>query len=164
MSPIAQCGIHREIEVDVETGLRACRRLPGQKVTEVHEFWPSDIAVLYRKAGLPRRRPPPWHPACGIDERIDVGQVPEITSPRRGYVYNVRVSPSQTGKHDRIPLSATTDADVKELFWFAGNEFLGRAPNTKPLFWRARPGKYNITAIDDAGRSASRDVEIHYIR
>jgi len=53
------------------------------------------------------------------------------------------------------------DASASEVYWFAGEQYLGNAPRGHTLPWQpANPGHYVLRAVDDAGRSDSRDVTI----
>jgi len=52
-----------------------------------------------------------------------------------------------------IPLSAISDSDAKELFWFVENKFVGRSRPENPLLWQAELGEFDVTVIDDVGRS-----------
>src|SRR5260370_27790170 len=63
-SPITTCRIHREVAIDVRTGLRACPGRGSAILTRVYEFWPSDLLKLFRTAGAPRRTPPPTEARC----------------------------------------------------------------------------------------------------
>jgi membrane carboxypeptidase/penicillin-binding protein PbpC len=82
-----------------------------------------------------------------------MGNPPRITSP--------------TGGHDiffaspnAIPLRAKTDADVREIYWFADKTFIGKSNVTEMLTWKSTPGDYQLTALDDHGRSASCSVTV----
>jgi len=65
-SPIKVGTLHRPIWIDVRTGAGVCEEGPFTR-REIHEFWPSDMARLFREAGMPRRAPPRL-PDCAADE------------------------------------------------------------------------------------------------
>jgi penicillin-binding protein 1C len=155
-SPIRLCDIHREVLVETVTGRRACRAGPGARA-EVYEFWPSDLLKLFRQAGMPRRLPPPDNPDCPLDTKAGKGLPPQITSPEKQLVYNLRAA--GVGR-ETIPLSAVSDADARELYWFVNEKFVGKARSGEPLFWRASPGSAVVRVIDDQGRSDARDVRV----
>ena len=157
VSPIHTCDIHREVEVEVASGLRSCAAVAGPTRRQVMEFWPSDLTSLFREAGIPRRAPPPYHPACSPAQRGAGGKSPAITSPQEGLAYMVR---HQSAYGHAIPLLATADADARTLFWFADEAFVGRAPRGEPLMWRAPAGRHVVRVVDDLGRSAAHDVEV----
>lgn len=157
-SPITACGIHRAVVIDAQTGFRVCSSMNAPDTrTEVFEFWPSDLLELFRQAGIPRRSPPPWHPACSFTVRASQGLAPVITSPREGVTYTVRIS---NHGNATIPLSAVTDTDAPDAYWFVNNAFLGTAPSTRPFFWTAEPGEFTIRVVDALGRADSRKIKI----
>lgn len=157
-SPIRVSALHRRLVIDNATGLVACPPYePGRTHTEVFEFWPSDMLAIFQQAGLPRRMPPARSPRCAGDGD-DSGIPPQITSPLRGVTYTLRLSKAD---EQSVPLLATVDASTSEVYWFAGEQYLGKAPRGRPLTWSpANPGHYVLRAVDDAGRSDSRDVTI----
>ena len=62
-----------------------------------------------------------------------------------------------------MPLQASADADIRELYWFAGGRFLGRSEAGKALLWRAVPGRTLVRVVDERGRSDARAVEVVYL-
>lgn len=157
VSPIGTCTVHREIFVDIQTGLR----LPSADGTrpirrEIFEFWPSNLLALFEKAGLPRPIPPPFLPGSALEFLGRTGRPPQIVSPAANQSYALR--PGATDHS--LPLTAETDADVTKLYWFAGRRFLGATSPRQPLIWQSEPGEWQITALDDHGRSASRRLTV----
>ncbi len=154
-SPIDTCDIHRKISINTRTGLRACvEGTPGTRYG-VYEFWPSDLLAIFKQTGIPRRVPPAYEPGCRMEETSSKGIGPQITSPREGVIYTLRAS---SLSNERLPLTAVTDADTRNVHWFANEEYLGRSENGKPFFWKPKSGKFMIRAVDDLGRSAVRHV------
>jgi penicillin-binding protein 1C len=154
-SPIATCDIHRKISINTRTGLRACvEGAPGTRYA-VYEFWPSDLLAIFKQSAIPRRVPPAYEPGCRMEETSSKGLGPQITSPREGVEYSLRAS---SLSNERLPLTAVTDADTRTVHWFANEEYLGSSESGKPFFWKPKPGKFMIRAVDDLGRSAARDV------
>ncbi|MEP6484419.1 MAG: penicillin-binding protein 1C, partial [Rudaea sp.] len=103
-SPIRVSSVHRAITVDNASGKPTCPPFDATKThAEVYEYWPSDLAKVFRQAGIPRRTPPPL-PDCSSDNSADEGQAPQIVSPLRGQVYTRRVS--REGD-ERITFNAT---------------------------------------------------------
>jgi penicillin-binding protein 1C len=150
VSPIAACEVHREILIDTETGLRLSQ---DDGITtlrrEVYEFWPTEFQALFESAGLPRRRPPPFAPGAGIETSGRSGHPPRIISPASGQTY-ARPSAEQP-----VMLSASTEAEVRKVYWFAGQAFLGAASPKEPLAWYPTPGEYRLIAMDDHGRATT---------
>jgi penicillin-binding protein 1C len=153
VSPIKTCDVHREVLVDVATGLRVpIDDGTRQLKREVYEFWPGDFLTLFEQAGIPRRVPPPFPPATGSELASRVGQKPIIVSPNSK---EILLASKRT-----IPLRAKTEADVHEIFWFAGKQFVGKAAPNQVLEWTAVAGDYEVTALDDHGRAGSHSVVV----
>jgi penicillin-binding protein 1C len=153
VSPIKTCDVHREVLVDIASGLRVpiddgTRQLKRQ----VYEFWPGDFLTLFEQAGIPRRVPPPFLPETGSELASRAGQKPIIVSPNSK---EILLASKKT-----IPLRAKADADVREIFWFAGKQFLGKAAPNQILEWTAATGDYEVTALDDHGRAGSHSVTV----
>ncbi|MDH5178676.1 MAG: penicillin-binding protein 1C [Gammaproteobacteria bacterium] len=156
VSPITKCHVHRLIYIDQRTGLRACK--PGKKVKQsLYEFWSSDLLSVFREAGIARRLPPPFLPECRQHNYTVDGLKPKITSPLKNVTYIYR--PNK--KKDRtIALSAITDADVKTLYWFVNESFLGKTDTRTPYYWQSTPGNFKVRVIDDHGRADLRELVV----
>jgi penicillin-binding protein 1C len=153
VSPIKTCDVHREVLVDVASGLRVAIDDGARLLKrEVYEFWPGDFLTLFEQAGIPRRVPPPFLPETGSELASRAGQKPIIVSPNSKEILLV--------SKKTIPLRAKTDADVREIFWFAGKQFVGKAPPNQVVEWTASIGDYEVTALDDHGRSGSHTVVV----
>jgi penicillin-binding protein 1C len=153
VSPIKTCDVHREVLVDMTTGLRVPIDDGTRDVRrEVYEFWPGDFLMLFEQAGIPRRVPPPFLPDTGSELASRSGQKPIIVSPNSK---EILLASKRT-----IPLRAKADADVREIFWFAGKQFVGKAPANQVLEWTATAGDYEVTALDDHGRAGSHTLVV----
>ena len=153
VSPIKTCDVHREVLVDAATGLRVpIDDGTHQLKREVYEFWPGDFLTLFEQAGIPRRVPPPFVPDTGSDLASRAGQKPIIVSPSSKEILLV--------SKKTIPLRAKADADVREIFWFAGKQFVGKTAPNQVLEWTAAAGDYEVTALDDHGRAGSHSVVV----
>ncbi|HEY3659730.1 MAG TPA: penicillin-binding protein 1C [Candidatus Udaeobacter sp.] len=153
VSPTKACDVHREVLVDIATGLRVLVDDGTHQVKrEVYEFWPGDFLTLFQQAGLPRRVPPPFLPDTGSESASREGQNPIIVSPNGKEILLV--------SKKTIPLRAKADADVREIFWFAGKRFVGKAAPNQVVEWSAAAGDYEVTALDDHGRAGSHRVVV----
>jgi len=155
-SPIRVSSVHRPIVLDNASNAPACPPFdPLRTHTEVFEYWPSDLAKVFRQAGIPRRAPPAV-PDC--ENGGDEGQAPQITSPLRGETYTRRLS--RDGE-ERIALHATVDAGVQNVYWFVGDDFIGSAKAGEALLWQpGLAGNFTLRAIDDHGRADARALKI----
>ena len=155
VSPIDKCQIHRPVYIETKTGLRACNNRVKDTTEKVYEFWSSDLLNIFKKAGIPRRVPPPYHPDCNINQISQQGKKPMITSPRTKLSYQFRPD-----KKQKIPFMAVSDGDVKKLYWFIDERFIGTSKPGKTLFWPAKPGQYLVRVIDDQGRGDGRSLYV----
>ena len=153
-SPIKTDTIYQEIAINSRTGLRACHFDQNTRF-EIYEFWPSDLLRIFKRAGIQRRIPPSYDTECIVGSKVGEGFSPQITSPQLQVMYVARI---ESMKKTVIPLHAVVDADVRNLYWFANEVFLGKSTRDKSLLWQTRPGKYVIRIVDDYGRSDARDV------
>lgn len=152
VSPIARCEVHREVLVDAASGLR----VPfddGTRVLrrEIHEFWPHDLQLLFRAAGVTRRQPPPFLPGSAAPS--GVGEPPRILSPAANATVLQRVG-------EPLWLRARAAAEIRKIYWFADRRFLGTSAPLEPLAWTPAAGTHQLEALDDQGRVASSAVEV----
>jgi penicillin-binding protein 1C len=162
VSPIAECEVHRQISIDVATGLRSCAEASARSSkTEVWEVWPTDLLKVFQRAGLPRRSPPPYLPQCQNQSDSIAALGPEIVSPRTEITYSLQFGQAQ---HHRVPLQASVDSSAHQLYWFVGAEYLGKVLPSDTVYWVARPGEHWVRVVDDLGRSHSRLVRVEVVR
>ncbi len=150
-SPIKTDTIYREIPIDKKTGLRACQFNENTRF-EIYEFWPTDLLKIFKQAGIQRRIPPDYANSCKLDQS---GFIPQITSPQMAKNYVLR---SHALEGNIIPFAATVDADVRSLYWFVNESYLGSTQENKPYLWAAKPGKFTVRVVDDHGRSDAMDL------
>src|SRR4029077_2191761 len=120
VSPIAMCEIHREVLVDVATGLRVPTDDGTRELRrETFEFWPHDLLALFRQAGVPRRLAPAFAPDAGpeMDGTTGLGR-PRIVPPRGDRTYLSRAA-DQENLERGIVLRAQAAADATKIYWFA---------------------------------------------
>jgi penicillin-binding protein 1C len=160
-SPIRVSNVHRPVVIDDATGLPACPPYGGKQThTVVYEFWPSDLQQVFRRAGIPLRRPP-MNTECA-DAGLPDGDPPQITSPMRASTYAMRLS---QGALENIAFTANTDADVHRLYWFVNNAYAGQAAPGETFFWRPdTAGLYTVRVVDDRGRSDQRALAVTLVQ
>jgi len=164
VSPIKSDNVYQEVFIDKLTQLRACDVNAENTEKKVYEFWPSDVQKVFRQAGLYKKLPPPYLPEC-VEESLNAlsnvsGKAPTITSPMSTIAYALQ---SHKLKDERIPLSATVDSNSSELFWFVGKEFIGRSSPNDALMWSPKIGQFNVTVLDDLGRSSQVAIQTNLV-
>ena len=115
---------------------------------------------MFRRAGVPRRKPPPMEPNSNSLESPDHATAPKILSPQPSLVYTLQASATD---RRRVPLRADASPGVSRLFWFADSRFLGSTPPTTPLMWQADAGNWRIHVLDDQGRSSAMKVRVEMV-
>ena len=154
ISPIKLCDVHQEVLVDAVSGLRIARDDGTRQLRhEIHEFWPTEMLSIFQRAGVPRKLPPPFLPGTDPEVAARTGNPPRIISPAEGH----KILLTSVGM---IALRAKTDADVREIYWFAGNTFIARSDPQDVVTWKATPGSYELTALDDHGRAGASYVTV----
>lgn len=152
VSPMRSQNILRPVLIDRATGLRACSG--GNETTEEiwMEFWPTEMLEVFEKAGVKKPAPPEWLAECADFAKRPPGVAPTIILPKKNVIYQRRAGESGVF----IPLRASADADIKKLYWHAGDQFLGTTTPGETFFWHATNiGKTVIRVVDDAGRGTS---------
>ncbi|RYZ97884.1 MAG: hypothetical protein EOO68_14555 [Moraxellaceae bacterium] len=153
-SPIKVSQLHQPVAISLKTGQPVCPPYQADQVRmEVMEFWSSDMQKLFRQAGLPRRSPP----KCQQGYQT---QAPDITSPVRHVAYQLRTSKPDVS----IPLQAKAAAQVRTLFWFDDNRYIGNSDPQVALAYRPTDsGIHNIRVVDDQGQVAEREMTVDWL-
>ena len=151
VSPIKNSGVFRAILIDRGTGLRSCAENENSELV-VWEFWPSDMQRIFARAGIVKKPPPNWIPGCAGAKQRAKGSPPEITVPKSGVTYRMRLSEP---KRYALPLAANCDADSKTLHWFNGAQYIGSVPAGAHLEWIPPVGVSRLRVVDDTGRASA---------
>ncbi|HXD38422.1 MAG TPA: penicillin-binding protein 1C [Rhodanobacter sp.] len=161
VSPIKVGNVYRPVVIDNASGLPACPPYAaGSTRTEVFQYWPSDLAAVFARAGIPIRKPP-HNPACANAGQAQ-GDPPAITSPLRGASYALRLDRPEG---NAVVLAATSDADVRALYWFVNDAYIGRATPAHALAWQPlQAGNYQLRVVDDHGSSDARSLEVGVVQ
>ena len=160
-SPIKISSLHRPVNIDNATGLAACNA-GANTHEEVYEFWSSDMLRLFREAGMPRRVPPALPSGC-INALQTNADNPQITSPLKGVTYTIRLSHQNLKTPETIALRANRDAQGA-IYWFADTSFIAKSETGDAVAWvPQKAGHYVLRAVDDAGQSDSREVQIEFV-
>jgi penicillin-binding protein 1C len=160
VSPIQNCDVHRQITVTRNSGKRACNSSKGPFDIKVFEVWPTHVMRAFEKIGVPRKFPPHYGSECSIEEKLTSGNDPQILSPKYGLTYTVRLDT----KNDPIRLHVRTDADVKQVFWYLNDRFLGKISPQDSFFLKAESGQHVLRVVDDRGRTAERRLKVAVIQ
>ncbi|MEM7279172.1 MAG: penicillin-binding transpeptidase domain-containing protein, partial [Pseudomonadota bacterium] len=158
VSPIKVSKVYRRVAIDTKTGLRACQNELDSVEFRTYAFWPSKAAAAMRSAGIHLRQAPAWNPTCTLDQRAAADRAPRISTPLADSTYHSR---KDDPSRNTIELQADVASDVQSVYWFANKVPLGRSTADKGLLWQLQPGIYELTAIDDAGRTDQTQLRVN---
>jgi len=87
---------------------------------------------------------------------LKIGKVTDLQGQPLDYRYDDKVLTV------RFPsaIAPETESGVRKLSWFADKTFIGACDAHTVLCWKPTPGVYQLTALDDHGRSGSRSVTL----
>lgn len=162
VSPLTTCSVHQLVAIDPHTHLRLpLESAPPEATKEIYEVWPSDLAELFRLAGLPRRSPPPYARDSALARESALSTAPRIISPRANLTYALRLSAEASAR--TVALSAVTAADTTTLYWFSGSALLGLTAPAQTLAWGPEPGRHQVRVVDNRGRSDQREINVELL-
>ncbi len=160
-SPIKISSLHRPVTIDNVTGLAVCNA-GANTHEEIVEFWSSDMLRLFREAGMPRRVPPALPLGCNNALQTNSDN-PQITSPLKGVTYTIRLSHQNLKTPETIALRANRGGQGI-IYWFADTSFIAKSEAGNAVAWTPqKTGRYVLRAVDDAGQSDSREVNVEFI-
>lgn len=154
VSPMRGLSIMRPLLINRQTGLRACRIMPGLTEYRAFEVWPSDLQQVLRQAGLQKPRLPNWEAGCNTAGTTL--SAPIILSPQPHVIYQARMG----DENEAVMLKATADGEARALHWFIDNRYFGQSAPEASLSWKPAPGHYHIRVVDDAGHSTSMETSV----
>lgn len=147
-----RCEIHRAYPIDEETGFRLTRKhLSGKEYREkVFEVYPPEVATWMERNGFPVEQVPEMHPDIKLSAS---GKGPVIKSPQDDMSYLIRRGIPM--EYQKIPLDASVDNSVRELYWFMDGELVYSGKPEKMGFLEPEKGKHKLVCQDDRGRSST---------
>lgn len=156
--PTETCAFHVEVDVDIATGLGltpACRADRPYR-TERFVVYPPNLRRYLRAERLRLPSPPAMAPGCALASSARDGRPPVIIEPAAGRIS--MLIPGMAADRQEIPLVAETES--ANVSWFLDGEYLGTVGRDERLWWRPRPGKHQVVAVDDVGRVAKRTLAV----
>ncbi len=131
-----RCGWHRPYLVERDSGYRAC----PWKAYRRGELTRKVFLVL------PGHAPPPFSPACGVEE--EGGEV-RILSPTGKTLYLL----SREGVYSRgLPLKGVGTVARGTLYWFVNGKLAAKSRSGETLFISPPAGRVEIRVMDETGK------------
>lgn len=157
VSPIAADSIYRKIAIDEKTGRRLCPNAikPNHQNWQVFAFWPTEFLHLFEQAGIALKKPPAFLNSCNILAKEQ--RPPRIISPTQNLRYLLNVNQQSSVQ---LLLKANADGDVKTLYWFANQRFLGSVAANKALPAHFAVGEYQLKVVDDHGNAGDMLLQV----
>ena len=155
--PTTRCPYHTSLEVDLETGLAlnpTCRA-GRQRETRTYLTLPASIRRWYARGHRFLPTPPSLAPECEVTGRR---RPPVILSPPAGHV--LVLVPGMPLDAQEIPLQAESRRAGARISWFVNGELLDTVTADERVWWQPQPGRHEIVAVDDAGLSSRRELEV----
>lgn len=157
ISDVRRCEHQQEVFVAADGAVsycRACLPAAGYRRVLYPNFRPEVLAFKAAQ-GLPHALRPPHNPACALVRAADAtpDQAPRILSPTPNaeYVLDRRSS-------EQLQLRCAAWSDVRQVYWYANDQFVRAAAPTEAVFIRPAVGPLKISCADDHGRNT--DVQV----
>ncbi|KAA9332162.1 penicillin-binding protein 1C [Hymenobacter busanensis] len=156
ISDVRRCEHQQEVFVSADGRVSYCRVcLPeaGYRRVLYPNFTPEVLAFKAAQ-GLPHAVRPPHNPACALVRADDApDQAPRILSPTPNaeYVLDQRDS-------EKLQLRCAAANDVRQVYWYANDQFVRASGPTEPVFIRPGIGPLKISCADDHGRNTNVQV------
>jgi len=153
-SPAKISTLHRTVHIDSRTALVVCQPNEFSK-PQVFEYWSSDMQSLFKRAGMPLRKPP--EDICnGVNNQE---QTLNIITPMRGVTHLQRLN-----RQEPLLLRAEASASSGNLYWFADNALIGQTKPSETMSWLPpHAGKYGLRVVDNNGNSDTREISVESV-
>lgn len=152
VSSAVRCEHEIEVAVDPKGTMSYCTSCLPQTGYR-REWFPNpapDLARFYDSESIPYRRIPVHNPNC---TRVQRDQAPVIVSLQDGKEYLLEKDSGQ-----ELPLSAQPANDVRQLYWYVNDRFIGSCEPSGTVFLKPMAGNSKVSCSDDKGRN--RDIRI----
>ncbi|OHD63572.1 MAG: hypothetical protein A2096_13860 [Spirochaetes bacterium GWF1_41_5] len=153
------CDVHKQILIstdDKNSFCPSCAHLsskPKKKIIVVSQD--VNTAWFLRSQGRKRDEIPPHFPGC---PKKDLYLKPVIAEPENGSAFVIfKLLPAEGQK---IPLRVFAALDVDSITWYVNGKLLFQKKPLDVSFLEPAPGKMEITAIDNNGRSAVSTITV----
>ncbi|RTQ50739.1 penicillin-binding protein 1C [Hymenobacter gummosus] len=162
VSDVRRCEHQQEVFVAADGAVSYCRScLPaaGYRRVLFPNFAPEVLAFKAAN-GLPHALRPPHNPACALVRAADAApdQAPRILSPTPNAEYVLDARDSQ-----QLQLRCAAWSDVRQVYWYANDQFVRAAAPTEAVFIRPTAGPLKISCADDHGRNTNVQVLVEQL-
>lgn len=132
----------------------SCLPAAGYK-TKSYPNVPAELAAYFETNHISYQKLPPHNPGCS---RIFEGHAPVITSLTDKLNYIIVDKESQ-----QLQLLCTAANDVRQVYWYINDRFLGSAAPGEKLFFVPATPQIKISCTDDKGRNTDIEISVKFI-
>ncbi len=151
-----KCTHTKEVYVnddETESYCLDCLPQKGYK-KKTYSYYKPELLLWYKKSGVNISLPPKHNPKCEV---MGAKNELKIISPSAEFEYHLEEDAKQ-----KIMLLATSNAEVKEMFWYINNKFFGKTKLGEKLFFEPIKGVNRILCIDDKGGERSIKIKVKF--
>ena len=121
---------------------------------KAYPYYKPELALWYKKSGVSFRSPPKHNPKCEV---MGSKNGLKIISPSAEFEYHLEKNGNQ-----ELMLLATSNTDVKEIFWYVNKKYFGKTKLGEKLFFQPQNGMNNILCLDDKGGESSLKIIVKF--
>ena len=156
VSTNAKCDYVKEYFVNEEESESYCLDcLPESKYKKkAYDNLAPELVLWYKSNGIYLNLPPIHNSKC---KTVKSNSKLKIVSPSADYEYLIESNSAQ-----KIMLLATSNNDVKEIYWYVNRSYFGKSNLGEKLFYIPQKGTNEILCIDDKGSESRVKIEVKY--
>ena len=152
-----KCNNIQEIFVSVDETESYCFSCLPEKNYKKKEYpyYKPELVLWYKKSGVNLDSPPKHNLDCEVMGAKNSGL--KIVSPSAEFEYLLEKNGNQ-----EVMLLATSNTDVKEIFWYINKKYFGKTKIGEKLFFKPQNGMNSILCIDDKGGESSLKIKVKF--
>ncbi len=121
---------------------------------KAYPYYKPELALWYKKSGVNFNSPPKHNLKCEV---MGSKNGLKIISPSAEFEYHLEKNGNQ-----ELMLLATSNTDVKEIFWYVNKKYFGKTKLGEKLFFQPQNGMNNILCLDDKGGESSLEIKVKF--
>ncbi|MBU0474795.1 MAG: penicillin-binding protein 1C [Bacteroidetes bacterium] len=151
-----KCNHIQEIYVNEDETESYCLGCLHEKKYKIkkYSFYQPELALWYKKSGVSFNSPPKHNENCEV---MGLKNGLKILSPSAEFEYLLEKYVNQ-----EVMLLATSNTDVKEIFWYVNKKYFGKTNLGEKLFFKPINGLNNILCVDDKGGESSLTIKVKF--
>lgn len=119
-----------------------------------YPYYQPELAIWYKKSGISFDSPPKHNESCEV---MGIKNGLKILSPSAEFEYHLEKNGNQ-----ELMLLATSNTDVKEIFWYVNKKYFGKTKLGEKLFFQPQNGLNSILCVDDKGGECSLNITVKF--